>query len=206
MLRFSEGFVFLEKKLPNFCLRIPRLRQKSWKWMKCIPNVGSKKKFAGSGQPSIETKSRLFPVFWGWFDGEKTGEYDLQCGSRSCDDGSPYTSFVPPWKHILSKAQTFTGKGYHSLTRHFLARLRRKSKCYSQCKNRLELSMRLLMQKRNSIEAVLQQQCLFLNSKLCMNMIVPKLYVVRHSLPQFFPRQTISPPQNTENKMDFYGI
>ena len=117
--------------------------------------IGSKKKLAGSKEPSIATEISLFPVFWGWFDGEKTVEDYLQCGSRSCDDGRPYTSFVPAWKYILSKAQTFTVEGYNSLTRHFLARLRRKSKCYSKCKKMLELSSRLLMQKRISMKAIL---------------------------------------------------
>ena len=51
-----------------------------------------------------------------WFDGEKTGESSLQCGSRPCDDGRPYTSFVPHWQHIpFSQAQTFTMEGCKSL-------------------------------------------------------------------------------------------
>ena len=33
--------------------------------------------------------------------------------------------------------------------RHFLARLRRKTKCYSKCKNMLKYSLLLLMLKRN---------------------------------------------------------
>jgi insertion element IS1 protein InsB len=56
----------------------------------------------------------------------------------------PYKAFVPPAQHIQSKAETYTVEGYNSLFRHFLARLRRKSKCYSKCKKMLEHSVRLL--------------------------------------------------------------
>ena len=52
-------------------------------------------------------------------------------------------------KHIQSKAETFTVEGYHSLFRHFLAGLRRKTKCYSKSKKMLRHSIMLLMAKRN---------------------------------------------------------
>ncbi len=61
-----------------------------------------------------------------------------------------YKKIVPKEKHIQSKAETFTVEGYNSLFRHFLARMRRKSKCYSKSKYMLELSMLLLMAKRNN--------------------------------------------------------
>jgi insertion element IS1 protein InsB len=48
-----------------------------------------------------------------------------------------------------SKAETFTVEGYNSLIRHFLARFRRKSKCYSKSKNMIEKSLKLLMLKLN---------------------------------------------------------
>ena len=51
------------------------------------------------------------------------------------DFRKPYEYFVPNDKHIQSKAETHTVKGYNSLFRHFLARLRRKTKCYSKSKN-----------------------------------------------------------------------
>jgi insertion element IS1 protein InsB len=40
-----------------------------------------------------------------------------------------------------SKAETFTVEGYNSLFRHFLARMRRKSKCYSKSKEMLYFSI-----------------------------------------------------------------
>lgn len=66
-----------------------------------------------------------------------------------------YEEIVPKEKHIQSKAETFTVEGYNSLFRHFLARMRRKSKCYSKSKYMLELSVLLLMAKRNNKLSIL---------------------------------------------------
>lgn len=60
-----------------------------------------------------------------------------------------YENFIPPDKHIQSKAETFTVEGYNSLFRHFLARMRRKSKCYSKSETMLKHSIMLLMTKWN---------------------------------------------------------
>ncbi len=66
-----------------------------------------------------------------------------------------YETIVPKAKHIQSKAETFTVEGYNSLFRHYLARMRRKSKCYSKSKQMLELSMLLLIYKRNNTLSML---------------------------------------------------
>ncbi|OAV72083.1 IS1 transposase [Bacteroidales bacterium Barb4] len=60
-----------------------------------------------------------------------------------------YDHFIPEEKHAGTKAETFTVEGCSSLFRHFLARMRRKSKCYSKNKEMLELSFLLLMKYRN---------------------------------------------------------
>ena len=70
------------------------------------------------------------------------------------DDWKPYRQIVPKEKHIRSKAETFTVEGYNSLFRHFLARMRRKSKCYSKSLRMLQLSVLLLMSKRNNELAI----------------------------------------------------
>jgi insertion element IS1 protein InsB len=44
------------------------------------------------------------------------------------DYWASYESIIPPKQHIQSKKETFTVEGYNSLFRHFLARMRRKSK------------------------------------------------------------------------------
>ena len=65
------------------------------------------------------------------------------------DYWKPYENFVPPALHTQSKAETYTVEGYNSLFRHFLARLRRKTKCYSKSKDMLKYSVLLLMLKWN---------------------------------------------------------
>lgn len=65
------------------------------------------------------------------------------------DYWNPYEKFIPGELHIQSKAETYTVEGYNSLFRHFLARLRRKSKCYSKSQEMLKYSVMLLMLKWN---------------------------------------------------------
>ena len=60
-----------------------------------------------------------------------------------------YREVIPKPKHITSKAQTFTIEGYNSLIRHFIARFRRKSKCYSKSEKMIENTLNLLFAKRN---------------------------------------------------------
>jgi len=66
-----------------------------------------------------------------------------------------YQEFLPEEKHIQSKAETFTVEGYNSLFRHFLARLRRKTKCYTKSLEMLIISVKLLMFKRNNQLSIL---------------------------------------------------
>lgn len=70
-------------------------------------------------------------------------------GHVMTDYWQPYQAFLPSALHTQSKAETFTVEGYNSLFRHFLARLRRKSKCYSKSMNMLLYSVILLMLKLN---------------------------------------------------------
>ena len=60
-----------------------------------------------------------------------------------------YPRVIPSRLHLATKRETFTVEGYNSLLRHSLARLRRRTKCYSKSREMLELSLRLLMAKWN---------------------------------------------------------
>ncbi len=71
------------------------------------------------------------------------------------DYWKPYESFIPEEKHVQSKAESSTVEGYNSLFRHFLARLRRKSKCYSKSAKMLEQAVMLLMTKWNGALSIL---------------------------------------------------
>ena len=66
-----------------------------------------------------------------------------------------YQEMIPEDRHYQSKAETFTVEGYNSILRHFLARLRRKSKCYSKSNEMLKYSLLLLMEKRNNNLSIL---------------------------------------------------
>ncbi len=66
-----------------------------------------------------------------------------------------YENFVPKEIHVQSKAETFTVEGYNSLFRHFLARLRRKTKCYTKKLEMLKYSVIMLMLKRNKQLSIL---------------------------------------------------
>ena len=80
---------------------------------------------------------------------------DLAKGIVFADYWRAYNEFVPKEMLVQSKAETFTVEGYNSLFRHFLARLRRKTKCYTKAKYMLVHSVKLLMMKRNNQLAIL---------------------------------------------------
>lgn len=60
-----------------------------------------------------------------------------------------YSELIPDEKHMESKAETFTIEGYNSRIRHYLARFKRKSKCYSKAIHMIEKSLKLPMLKLN---------------------------------------------------------
>ena len=66
------------------------------------------------------------------------------------DHWRAYAEFLPKEIHTQSKAETYTVEGYNSIFRHFLARLRRKSKCYTRSIEMLKYSIILLMKYRNN--------------------------------------------------------
>ena len=109
---------------------------------------------------------------WIWIAVDRNGKRFIECvfGSRDTETGKnlwekiknkqignvmtdywvPYEKFIPEQKHVQSKKETFTVEGYNSLFRHFLARLRRKSKCYTKKLEMLIYSVILLMTKWNN--------------------------------------------------------
>ncbi len=65
------------------------------------------------------------------------------------DHWRAYAEFLPEKIHTQSKAETFTVEGYNSILRHFLARLRRKTKCYTKSLEMLKYSVILLIKYIN---------------------------------------------------------
>lgn len=62
-----------------------------------------------------------------------------------------YKEIIPCEKLHQSKAETFTIEGFNSLIRHYIARFRRKTKCYTKSLEMMILSLKLLMAKRNNV-------------------------------------------------------
>ena len=75
---------------------------------------------------------------------------DLEINGFCSDYWKSYAELIPDEKHMESKAETFTVEGYNARIRHYLARFRRKSKCYSKAEHMIEKSLKLLMLKLNN--------------------------------------------------------
>jgi len=73
----------------------------------------------------------------------------LSVGRFATDHWRCYEDFVPPEQHVQSKAETFTVEGYNSRIRHYLARFKRKTKCYSKSEEMIRVSLNLLFAKLN---------------------------------------------------------
>ncbi len=71
------------------------------------------------------------------------------------DFWKPYRKFIPRKLHVQSKAETYTVEGYNSIFRHFLARLVRRTKCYTKSVEMLELSIILLINKWNNKQSLI---------------------------------------------------
>jgi insertion element IS1 protein InsB len=65
-----------------------------------------------------------------------------------------YKEMIPIDLLVQSKAETYTVESYNGIVRHFLARFRRKTKCYSKCEKMIEYSLLLLMAKRNNLISI----------------------------------------------------
>ena len=87
--------------------------------------------------------------------GEKLWAQIKEKVKAGTDYWKAYECFIPPEKHIQTKKETYTVEGYNSLFRHFLARLRRRTKCYTKALYMLILSVKLVMSKWNNDLAIL---------------------------------------------------
>ena len=65
------------------------------------------------------------------------------------DHWKSYKEFVPAEKLVQTKAETYTAESYNSRIRHYLARFKRKTKCYSKSQTMMEISLKLLFLKLN---------------------------------------------------------
>jgi len=116
--------------------------------------IGNKKNIAGSGLLLIELGKKFINCSFG-SRGTETGQLiweklkQKEIGGVMTDHWRAYAEFLPENIHTQSKAETYTVEGYNSILRHFLARLRRKTKCYTKSLEMLKYSVLLLMKHRN---------------------------------------------------------
>ena len=77
----------------------------------------------------------------------KTGEglwHQLNLFEESwvCTDDFPaYATFVPEHQHVVTKAETWGVESLNSRVRHFLARFRRKTFCYSKALHMVQATL-----------------------------------------------------------------
>jgi insertion element IS1 protein InsB len=76
---------------------------------------------------------------------------ELAQGMVMSDYWQSYNEIVPSNQLMQSKAETYTVESYNGLIRHFLARFRRRTKCYSKSDEMIELTMKLFFAHRNKM-------------------------------------------------------
>ncbi len=76
-------------------------------------------------------------------------------GLVMADYWKSYNEMVPANQLIQSKKETYTVESYNGLIRHFLARFRRKSKCYTKSIQMMIFTLKLFFAKRNNILSIL---------------------------------------------------
>ena len=79
----------------------------------------------------------------------------MTIGYYASDYWKSYEEFIPSQKHLQTKEETYMVEGYNSLVRHYLARFKRKTKCYSKADYMIVASLNLLMMKRNNELSIL---------------------------------------------------
>lgn len=78
---------------------------------------------------------------------EKVGKF--ACGDVMADYWKSYNEIIPSEQLTQTKAETYTVESYNGLIRHFLARFRRRTKCYSKSEEMIELTLKLFFAYRN---------------------------------------------------------
>jgi insertion element IS1 protein InsB len=72
----------------------------------------------------------------------------------ACTDGNPsyreLFEYDIDTRHVVSKAETCLVESYNSVLRYYLARLQRKTKCYSKSLEMLRLSVLLVLHRFNA--------------------------------------------------------
>lgn len=73
----------------------------------------------------------------------------IACGHYYTDEHISFRGLLPEKKYTASKRYTTTVEGINSAVRHFLARFRRKSKCYTKSEAMLHATLNLFVENYN---------------------------------------------------------
>ncbi|MDI9341692.1 MAG: IS1 family transposase, partial [Sediminibacterium sp.] len=77
----------------------------------------------------------------------------IACTRYYSDEHTSFTGLLPGDKYKASKKETYTIEGINSVIRHFLARFRRRTKCYSKSEKMLNATMTLFCHHHNLKQA-----------------------------------------------------
>ena len=80
----------------------------------------------------------------------ETNEVEMVCTDRNPSYAEVFGADAD-LKHIVTKSETCLVESYNSVLRYYLARLHRKTKCYSKSEKMLRLSITLLLNKHISL-------------------------------------------------------
>jgi insertion element IS1 protein InsB len=75
-------------------------------------------------------------------------------GMIMSDYWKSYKEIIPSEQLLQSKAETYTVESYNGLLRHYLARFRRKTKCYSKSEDMIKYTLMLFMAKKNKLISI----------------------------------------------------
>lgn len=114
---------------------VGKKKNKLWVWLALHGDKFAMLDFV-VGDRSAETGKKL------WI---KISEID--CKAYHTDDWPAYREFIEKEKHVVGKQGTNRIESFNSNIRHYLARFRRKTKCYSKSAEMVVLSLYLLMYK-----------------------------------------------------------
>jgi len=116
------------------------VNKKSYRWIGIAVNrVGKRFLSFVCGDQQAATGLRLWEKLKG-----------LSVGTFATDHWQSYEEFIPPEQHCQSKSETCMVESYNSRIRHYLARFKRKTKCYSKSDEMIVISLNLLMERLNN--------------------------------------------------------
>ncbi|MGH9949236.1 MAG: IS1 family transposase, partial [Pyrinomonadaceae bacterium] len=134
IIEMDEMHTYIQSK-KNYC----------WIWI-AVDRLGKRYIHFVLGTRGTETGIKLWETIK-----DRSGQSTIMT-----DYWKAYEEFLSAERYICSKAETYTVESYNSILRHFLARLRRKEKCYSKSQQMLHYSLLPLMAKRNNELSIIE--------------------------------------------------